>query len=255
MRRTYKRTRRRPYFGSGKRYYKRAFSKRRSVAFRSRGKIGTVARQRSLRAALPLARKVNFKYIDNSFIAQLHNLNGFNEVYIFRGNSLFDPDHTGIGVQPYAYDNYAPLFGAYFVRASSITVYVQNIYGLASANNHGTLRVYVIPVAQNGVPVAYRDPSDLSVYPKCKQIQINGQSTPKDMKIKHYCTQREMFPGQDVYPGQGAVAGNPANSWYWHVYFDLMDGYRDNAETYNVIYTVKIKFYSQLFRPQSQNES
>ena len=46
--------------------------------------------------------------------------------YVFRGNSLFDPDYTGTGHQPRYYDQLTPIYGRYKVLRSAITVEMIN---------------------------------------------------------------------------------------------------------------------------------
>ena len=43
-------------------------------------------------------------------------------VYKFRANSIFDPDYTGIGHQPYGHDNLESIYQHYTVDSSTITV-------------------------------------------------------------------------------------------------------------------------------------
>lgn len=51
---------------------------------------------------------------------------------VFRANSIFDPDQTGVGHQPLYRDQYADLYNKYVVIGSKITAYVCNT-GTASA--------------------------------------------------------------------------------------------------------------------------
>ena len=46
--------------------------------------------------------------------------------YVFRGNSLYDPDYTGTGHQPRYYDQLTPIYGRYKVLSSAITVEMIN---------------------------------------------------------------------------------------------------------------------------------
>jgi hypothetical protein len=46
----------------------------------------------------------------------------YRATYVFRGNSLYDPDYTGTGHQPLLYDQYAAQYGKYRVTATRITV-------------------------------------------------------------------------------------------------------------------------------------
>lgn len=48
---------------------------------------------------------------------------------LFRANSIFDPDLTGIGHQPYKHDTYAGIYNHYVVLGSMITVEVVTVAG------------------------------------------------------------------------------------------------------------------------------
>ena len=42
--------------------------------------------------------------------------------YLFRANSIFDPDFSGIGHQPYGHDTYQSIYNHYFVKKATITM-------------------------------------------------------------------------------------------------------------------------------------
>ncbi len=46
--------------------------------------------------------------------------------YVFRLNSVYDPDQTGAGHQPYGFDQLAALYGKYLVRRVDVTIVFSN---------------------------------------------------------------------------------------------------------------------------------
>lgn len=48
-------------------------------------------------------------------------LAGIPGTYLFRANSIYDPDYTGAGHQPYGHDTYATIYNHYRVVKSTIT--------------------------------------------------------------------------------------------------------------------------------------
>jgi len=60
---------------------------------------------------------------------------GLTAPHLFRANSIYDPDFTGVGHQPYGHDTYASIYNHYNVRQSTITMTPTNgkdgIYGIS----------------------------------------------------------------------------------------------------------------------------
>jgi len=105
-RKTKKTTRRPVKKSSGIR--KRTYRRRRDV-FRP---------QRMLRVGFPKTTAVKLRYID-SF--SLNPLAATLSTYVFRANSVFDPNLTGVGHQPSNFDMWANLYNHYMVIGSKIT--------------------------------------------------------------------------------------------------------------------------------------
>jgi hypothetical protein len=55
--------------------------------------------------------------------------------YVFRANSLYDPDYTGVGTQPYGHDQYATMYKYYRVNKAVITLTYNGVTGSASPSN------------------------------------------------------------------------------------------------------------------------
>lgn len=70
--------------------------------------------------------------------------------YLFRANSIHDPDFTGTGHQPYGHDTYASIYNHYNVRSATITmtptIKVDGIFGISLTDdssvqsNYDTIR-------------------------------------------------------------------------------------------------------------------
>jgi len=54
---------------------------------------------------------------------------------LFRANSVYDPDLTGVGLQPRGFDQYMALFDHFCVMGSQITACFQFLTGSATANS------------------------------------------------------------------------------------------------------------------------
>jgi len=65
----------------------------------------------------PQQMKVRLKYVDEYVMT---STSGGTATQTFRMNSCFDPDYTGVGHQPYGFDQYAALFLKYTVLGSKL---------------------------------------------------------------------------------------------------------------------------------------
>lgn len=75
-------------------------------------------RRMGIPSGMPSQRVAKLTYVNNTEIQS--NL-GVIGVLKYRANSLFDPDYTGVGHQPYGFDQWATLFNHYVVLGSKIT--------------------------------------------------------------------------------------------------------------------------------------
>jgi len=193
---------------------------------------------------------LNFRYVDNGFDGSTTSAGGFQSFHLFRGNSLYDPDYSGTGVQPYGYDQWVAVLGGtcqYEAYASSITV--SYVITSAVANQ---VSCYVIPTRLPTLP--YTDPSDLRVVPYCrwKQTDKTAGLTQKNW-VKNYMSIRKLY--RETNPRDATFASvyntNPGYVWYWRVVFDTSN----SAQEVNIVYDVKIKYYSRLTTNANVNES
>jgi len=170
----------------------------------------------------------------------------------FRGNGMYDPDLTGVGVQPYYYDRFCNA-GLYYwnsVRASKITIYPRTT---TTADVAPQIKVYIIPTA--GYTPTYHDPADLRQTKFCKMFSfsMNNQDEKGHAAMTHYCDSHKLFPllEKDYSSFRTAWNASPVGVWYWNVYMDTSDW---SAET-SIAFDVKIKYYAELNQNDNENES
>lgn len=79
----------------------------------------------------PATAKARLRY---STVVALNSTAGTPAHYLFRATSIFDPDYTGIGHQPYGHDTYQGIYNHYQVDRCVITMqptnHVDSIYGI-----------------------------------------------------------------------------------------------------------------------------
>lgn len=73
---------------------------------------------RASRGPVPTVYRCNMRYVQ---VVQLNATDSAAAISVFRCNSIFDPDFTGAGHQPYGRDQLAALYQRYLVTGSKIT--------------------------------------------------------------------------------------------------------------------------------------
>jgi hypothetical protein len=99
--------------------------------------------------------------------------------YIFNLNSLWDPDRTGIGHQPYGFDNLALLYNRYRVISCGWRL-IQPIGGFEG----GSLMVAAMP--SNDASIVYTTAGEMTENPRTKYIIQNPGGTLTPLKGKSY---------------------------------------------------------------------
>lgn len=211
---------------------------------------------RSLRAKWlnPLSSKqlVRFAYADSGYSRTLNVAGNYTAYYVFRGNSVFDPDVTGVGVQPYGYDDLCTdsMYTNYRVTSSSISVYFRPESTYA---NMRRLHAMIIPMVSS-TPVL-TDISDVRNIPYHKETTYDGvtEST-KGAKMKHYHSTKRAVPiyNPNDFDFSAAYTANPLLAWHWIVFF-YAEEFDD--EEVDIYFDVKIKYYTILTRYGVPNES
>lgn len=101
----------------------------------------------------PAVYKAKLRY--NSFPQITAQPAGVAGLYKFRANSVFDPDQTGVGHQPYGRDTLASLYNHYVVDSAVITVSpigscTGKVYGITVADDSASSLDYSVLLEQKG---------------------------------------------------------------------------------------------------------
>ncbi len=215
--------------------YKRKYRKRKSSRrrprkrFRRRRRGSRITYSKISTITQPDQTYVKFRYHD---ILNEGGIQG--ATHVFRMNSLFDPDLTGIGEQPMGFDQWKQFYTNYQVLGSSIKVIALN----ASLNN---AVVCVFP-SNVSTPV---DISDSIEQPYAKYKWIGNQNGMNRATIKHYMSVRKMEArSTDSINFAANINANPSSTKFWHIAFASNDG----VQTVNLDLDVTLTFYTKLFR-------
>lgn len=199
------------------------------------------------RWANPLPQRSNLKitYADDSFSSSLAVGGAWQGIYQFRGNSVYDPDGTGVGVQPYGYDQLTPqLFNTYKVFASKILI------TFTCAASIPFLKVFLVPIRASSL--TYHDAADLMMMPLRKYVQWSSQSAKGRGIIKAYASTKKILPDVDGdVTLSAAYNSNPGTGWNWLLYFDTSETSTDAT----IKFDCKVTYYTEMIMTDSRNES
>lgn len=239
--------------------------RRRRTSYRPRvNSRPTVARRpRTFRGRRPL-RKIRalwknplpnqgfykFKYRDTAFSLATTIGSGYQATALFRGNGMYDPDASGVGVQPYGYDQ---LLGAtspfyrYRVYGAKITLYPSITTG-----NSSCVKFMVMPIP-SATP-SYTGPDDLAQYRGFKTLKFASVQTSQfaPNKISTYAKTSWFYPkGADESDNTATYGAVPSNQWYFFVIADSAE----QAVELTVKFDVQITYYARLMKSDDINES
>lgn len=227
---------------------KRPQSTRRARPFRGRRPL------RKIRALwknpLPNTGLYKLKYRDTAFTLATTVGSGYQATNLFRGNGMYDPDATGVGVQPYGYDQ---LLGAtspfyrYRVYAAKITCYPSITTGSTAS-----LKFIIVPIP-SATP-SYTGTDDLAQYRGCKLLKMASVQTSQSArnKISTFAKTSWFYPkGADESDNTATYGAVPANQWYFYIMADSTQ----QASDITTKFDVQITYYCKLLKSDDINES
>lgn len=122
--------------------------------------------------------------------------------YIFRANSIFDPDSSGVGHQPYGHDTYQSIYNHYRVVESSIILSPIN-------NSSGTLGITITD-----------DTTVNGNYDTIKEVKgtkmITILNNARAGSVKQTFQHRQFLANQNT---SAQFGGNPTEQAYFHCWY------------------------------------
>ena len=222
------------------RYKRRRYARGRRRTFARRKRARPVYRR--YRPVQPKLMYKRLKYVQGFSLDP--GTNNALSVYRFRCNSVYDPDYTGTGHQPYGYDQITPLYSQFNVRGAMA---VAKFYS-------GTDTQRSLPVIVGGVmdddntTVNATMPAILEqsrVRWKILPARYNG-SAPKTIVLKW--SDRKWFAGTDNGNHAVPVNSNPT----FPAYFKFFAGMASNTSDSNPVYCVVTIYYLVRFLEPSE---
>ena len=167
--------------------------------------------------------------------------------YVFRGNSLHDPDFTGTGQQPGYYDALAALYAHWMVWGSKITVHIINSEAV------GTNPANLICVLPARTATASATVNLSTEQPRARYRFIRDGSD-NVSKIVNSARTKQMLPSSANGWNQeatGIIGSNPADTWMWIIHANSANA---SAECVMEL-QVNIKFYCTWYERQQIPQS
>jgi len=150
--------------------------------------------------------------------------------YLFRGNSLFDPDYTGTGHQPRYFDQLTPIYGRYKVLKSDCEVEMINGSPTSGA---------IFAVTPNTEIITFTSWEQASELPRAKCSDIMPVASRYPFKLKHSISTTSvcgLLPYQvNDEDWSAAIGNNPLQIWYWNINAETID------RTSNLLVSFRVK--------------
>jgi len=184
---------------------RRRYKKRRGIRRKYSMAAGTLIADRT---------KVALKYHDDLVI----NVNGVaGSNYLFRCNSIFDPDQSSTGHQPMGHDQYAMFYDRYCVIGAKLTVTFKSRETTDATNDDdGFVNAGVCIIANPTETITAND--DFMENNKATYVQLCPQrpvgKVTKKFSAKRFFGVKNVLDDGIIQSGFGA---NPANEAYWQL--------------------------------------
>lgn len=191
------------------RYGRRRYNGRTRI-YRTRNKLPTGVPDR-------MSLKLKYETIINMTSA------GSTAVQVFRGNSLFDPDYTGVGTQPLGYDQWSNFYERYKVNASKMMI---SFSATSDSNIAATLLLNLTPnggTSNTPDTRAYYE-WGTTAYNRNKLVGLMSGGSPI-VYMKNYVSTQKIWGEKTTSDEYSAlITSNPARVWFWVFQVDAMSG-------------------------------
>lgn len=183
-------------------------------------------------------RLVKFKYFHRG--NELNPPAGGLSTYIFRANSLYDPDYSSVGHSVRGFDQLMTLYDHYTVIGSKITLKLGTDTGLTTSLIAG---------------IALRDsvtvPSDVVDYIEGRNVRHimmshnnDSRTVSQKFSCKRFLGVSHPLAEKDV---QGSVSSNPSEQAYFHLFASPVV----NADVDSIDMSVEIEYIAILTEPKN----
>lgn len=187
---------------------------------------------------VPAVQKLRYvSYFDVNY-SSLGNL----DQYVFRANSIFDPDFTGVGGQPMRHDQLAAFYDHYTVLSAKITIVHQGRGATNATRSPMVYGIYLSDTTSIGTPSYRRIIENGTPF----RVTNEGCANPATKVTCNYDAKKffNVKNVVDLRDNLGAQFGsNPQEDAYFIFFVQPVDESTDNGEgTYMVMIDYTVQF-------------
>lgn len=164
--------------------------------------------------------------------------------YVFRMNSIFDPDFTGTGHQPLWHDTYSTIYETYRVLGSQMTItFAPSVYSY-----NGSFGPYVVGITGNRVSTSALGYSNVQQLMESADttFDVIGLDSARTITLDYSPSSKLGTSATEDTVG-ASVGSNPPNAYYGHVWVTQVNGAAVPATTGEVNLTGYIDFTVEFF--------
>jgi len=197
----------------------------------------------ALSGGFPDKARVRLKYVD------IKGLSGIGVSQVYRGNGPFDPDQSGVGLQPYNYDDWSAQYNRVRCMGSTITLQIVS----TGATYPLTQSIYIFAPRHTATSVigSLTSLRDAMASPYAKYIvsnQLNSGNNEPRLHSHSMSTQEILGLDNsellsDQY--QSLVSTTPAHEWFWHTSSFPLDQSSSIASVITVTITYDLEFFDR----------
>lgn len=197
---------------------------------------------RSMRAPLPEVLQTKLKYCQ--FISRTFSTAP--DQYAIRMNGMYDPDYTGVGHQPYGFDELSTLYLSYVVKACKIVI--------ANAPN-GAIHMTIRPASTASDTSSGNDVLAAEAErPNCLTATICPASAGQSRFMKYY-SKISKVAGKKITRNSedylGSYNSDPTIQPFYHIVQQNID--RATSTTNKMV--VSVTYYCQWFKRRTYTQS
>lgn len=189
---------------------------------------------------LPQKLLVNFRYNENN-IAMTGLTTAASGYYVFRLNSLYDFNQTGVGLQPAPYDAMAALYTSYAVKAAKCVVKMEN----RDVDEKLTWGLIITDIAPSSTPTL--DGLRRSSHVSMTLDPADPASSSESGTLEAYCNFGKYFPDFDNATDRATFGSDPSDILYLVIY--AVSQNETNLDT-EPAFSIDATLYSEVFDPK-----
>lgn len=157
--------------------------------------------------------------------------------YVLRGNSVFDPDHTGTGHQALGHDQLALFYGKYRVNGCKLRLTVSMT---TSQTQYAPLAVVVHDSLSTSTALSI---SSAAERPRARMAITNANGEHQAVITRYMSTLKALGRREHSHDEEANTTQDPAKEWYWHV----LIANTDTSDVTSATFTVELTYYVDYF--------